>query len=92
MEHITGRGKTTKLIEMAHDTNKLIVCHSHEEAKIIHETALRTDKKIHMPITYNEMLEGRYYSPHTESLLIDNVMYFIEMVGHGKVEAVTYDV
>ncbi len=84
-------GKTTKLIEKAHNGRyKIIVCHSREEADRIFQVAMRMEKNIPLPITYDEYLKGNFYGKNIESFLIDNVDMFITYLSKGvPVEAIT---
>ena len=69
---------------------KIIVCHSLEEASRIFKVALEMKKKIAMPISYREFVEGRYYGKNIEAFLIDNVDQLIVYMAKGvTVEAIT---
>lgn len=84
-------GKTTRLIEIAHEGRyKIIVCHSREEADRIFQVAIKMDKKVPLPITYDDYLKGNFYGKNIESFLIDNVDMFITYLAKGvPVEAIT---
>ena len=79
--------KTTELIERANGTNKLIVCFSREEAMRVFNDAKRMNKKIHLPITFNDFIEGRYSKRNVESILIDNIDICLKNI--GNVETIT---
>ena len=83
------KNKTHSLIELAHDTNNLIVCHSREEAHRVHLEAIALEKNIHQPITYNDMLQRRYSSRNIDELLIDNISFFIKHVSNSKCNTFT---
>lgn len=83
--------KTTELVKLAHDNNKLIVCASREEAHRIHHKAYENGYNIHLPITYSEFINKNYNRRNIESILLDNVEAFIAHVSMVNVEAITMD-
>lgn len=89
MRIITGNNKTTDLIKIADSKPILIVCHSREECHRILKYSKNIGANIHLPITYEDMIEGRYSQRNIKSLLLDNVEMFLEYISRGKIEAIT---
>ena len=89
MEIISGNTKTTDLIKIADNEAKLIVCFSREECHRVFEYANKIGANIHLPITYEEMINKRYSSRNVKSLLLDNMDDFLNYVASGKLEAVS---
>lgn len=88
MKKIT-KSKTTELIVLAHDNNKLIVCRNREEAHRIFHKATEMKLNIHLPITYDEFINKRYSERNITSILIDNVDMLVQYISKVKVEAIT---
>lgn len=86
---IITKYKTTELIKLAHDNNKLIVCFGLEEAQRIHKIAHDLGFNIHLPITYTEFANRHYSRRNVESILLDNAEAFIAHVSMATVEAIT---
>lgn len=89
---IITQNKTTELIKLAHEKCKLIVCMNQNEAHRIHKRATELKLNIHLPITYREFLDGRYSSRFVESILIDNVEYFLQTISKVPIEAISLSV
>lgn len=56
-----GAGKTTELINLAHNKKAYIVCISQEECARVASLARRLGKNIFFPITYEEYIHYRGY-------------------------------
>lgn len=88
---IITKNKTTELIKLANNNAKIIVCHSKKEAHRIFDYAEKIKCNIHLPITYEEFVNGRYYVPNTQSVLVDNVDMLIKYISRCEVEAITLE-
>jgi hypothetical protein len=75
-----GEGKTHELIEMSHNTNNCIVVHSKSEVDRISKYAKNKGLNIPEPMTYRDILNGKYVGTKPEGLLIDNVEIFIKNI------------
>ncbi len=74
-----GKGKTIKLIEMAHvNTGMYIVCQSHKEVQRIMLLAQSMNIDINQPITYQEFDTRQYTSQNIKGFLFDNLDNYIQ--------------
>jgi hypothetical protein len=88
-----GKGKTTELIEMAHEGRGYIACYSQREVQRVAQLAISLGKPIRCPITYTELLERKIYVSGAKELYIDNVEMLLEHIaGTVPVAAATLTV
>jgi hypothetical protein len=83
-------GKTTKLIEMASESGDYIVVANTQRADFVFKKAKEMNKVIHLPITFDEFVQGRYGSMIT-GFLIDDVDQIMQMISRVPVNAITLD-
>ena len=75
-------GRTTRLIEKCTKYNyALIVCPTITRARHVFEMARNMGKKIPMPITFLEFVEGRFYGKNIDAFLIDDLT--VEVIADG---------
>jgi len=89
---IQGRrtGKTVRLIEIANNTDKIIVCHNEEQCKSIYETSKRMECKIKTPISYFRLLRDSPFNGKIQGIyLIDEIDDFLDYAFSGAIYAAT---
>lgn len=84
-----GSGKTYKLLKLAHNTDKIIVCRDIEYTKTLYLLAKKEGFNIHYPITYNDL--RKYLTLIKFEYLIDDLDFFFEYMYNIKITAVTID-
>lgn len=84
-----GHGKTTQLIKKSAKSGDYIVCHNQYEAKIISGMAKKLELDIPFPITYQDLIEKRYYGKNISSFLIDNADLFLQKLTDVTINAIT---
>lgn len=83
-------GKTTELIKKADDFNGYIVCHNRQEAQRIAKQARDMGAKIHLPMTYAELLNRSYHARGVRKVHIDNADFLLQfLVPNVAIETVT---
>jgi hypothetical protein len=84
------QGKTTDLIKYAAENFNYIVCNSIKEVERVARLAKELKLDIPYPVTYDEVLCGRYYGRGIKGFAIDNAEQFIQAaVKDVKVNAMT---
>jgi hypothetical protein len=89
-------GKTREMIILASkEKHGLIVCRSKDEAARIFRMAIEMEKNkeiensISMPITYDDLLEKRYYGKHIDGIFIDNADAFLQHLIPIRIKAIS---
>lgn len=83
-------GKTTQLIQLCSSYKyALIVCNSHQMCEWTFHYAKEMGINIPMPITYYELLEGRYRGKNIDAFLLDNVDMFLRSLTSVPIVAIT---
>ena len=88
---VTGRlaGKTTKLIKLSAEHDLYIVCQSKHEAARIFEMAQKMEIHINFPLTYQELIERRYYGKGIKGFVIDNAEFLLQSLTEVPIEAIS---
>lgn len=85
-------GKTTELIRRCAENGGYIVCASSMRAKHTYEMAKDLGYKIPYPLTFDELLEKRYYKQGIKKIYIDDAMELIQKIAIGlEIESVAID-
>jgi len=83
-------GKTTALIKHSHNTGAYIVCHSREEAQRIFAQAADMGLQIPLPLSFSELINGRFAARGISGFVIDNADDLIQFIaGRVGVEAIS---
>jgi len=83
-------GKTTALIKHSHNTGAYIVCHSRDEAQRIFAQATDMGLRIPLPLTFSELINGRFAARGISGFAIDNADHLIQFIaGRVKVETIS---
>lgn len=67
------KGKTTRLINKAHNKSIYIVCLNIDRAYEVFESSQRMNKSILFPLTLDELIQDRYKGNRTKEYLIDDI-------------------
>lgn len=85
-------GKTTELIKRCAENGGYIVCATSMRVRHTYEMAKDLGYKIPYPLTFDELLEKRYYPQGVKKVYIDDAMELIQKNANGlEVEAVAID-
>lgn len=85
-------GKTTELIKRCAENGGYIVSATQTRAKFVFRFAKDLGYKIPYPLTFDELLEKRYYPQGVKKIYIDDTMELIQKIARGlEVEAVAID-
>lgn len=83
-------GKTTELIRLSEEKGFYIVCFNRQEALRVASNAKYHGFKIPFPMTYDDLLEKRYYGKGIKGILIDNADIFLDYIaGDLQLGAIT---
>jgi len=82
-----GKGKTTRLIEIANNKKILIIVSSRQRAFEIFKMAKDMNCKIHLPVTIEEAMSIR--NSFVESFLIDDVENILSSILPREVKAIS---
>lgn len=85
-------GKTTELIKRCAENGGYIVSANSMRARHAYEMAKELGYKIPYPLTFDELLEKRYYPQGVKKIYIDDAMELIQRIAKGlEVETVAID-
>jgi len=84
-----GKGKTTELIKQSAESGDYIICHSLNECSRIQFKAGEMGLNIPFPASYDEFINGNYYSKGIRGFLIDNVDMLLQHMTNVPVNAIT---
>lgn len=87
MELIIGSrqcGKTTKLIEFAHNKSIYIVCSDRNRVRYIQLLAKKLNKNILLPVTIDEFLRMNGFHSSVQFVVDEVIDCFEMMIGHSK--------
>lgn len=85
-------GKTTELIKRCAENGGYIVCATSMRARHAYEMAKELGYKIPYPLTFDELLEKRYYPQGVKKIYIDDAIELIQKIVKGlDVESVAID-
>lgn len=85
-----GSGKTTAVIEQAHETGAYIIVISDDEARRVAVLAEEMGKSIRYPVTIGEFLRGGMRGSRVKNIIIDNLDLMIRRICAGlDVELIT---
>jgi len=77
-----GKGKTTRLIEIAAEEDLCIVCRTHAEAWRVVQEARKIGHNIIFPLTFTEFVKGSF-NRKGEGFLIDDADALLETLSRG---------
>jgi hypothetical protein len=87
------KNKTTSLVKLAHNSNKVIVCQSRMEADRISRYAGENGYNIKKPITYDELIYTKHKRINQDiEYMIDNIEYMIDYITDSKCRIITSSV
>ena len=87
-----GKGKTTELIKLAHNSGGYIVCLSQDECTRVFHYAKEIGYDIKFPISFNEFLNKQYHHCGIREFYIDNVDELIRRLSPTvKIGAITFN-
>lgn len=85
-----GCGKTTLIIKECHRNGGVILCHHNEERDRIVEIAKSLKCDIEKPLTFDDILNRRYFGKKIDSFYIDNAdMLLQQIVGPYTIRTIT---
>ena len=83
-------GKTTQAIKIAAEDYSYVVCYNRNEADRVWRESLDLSCDIPHPITFDDLLKGRYYGRGIKGFVIDNADYVLqELCGRVELKAIT---
>lgn len=87
-----GGGKTTELIKRCAKNGGYIVSASQKRADFVFKMSIDLGYKIPYPITFDDLLKGRYYAKGVRKIYIDDALELIQRIARGlEVEAIAID-
>lgn len=85
-------GKTTELIKMCANLGGYIVCRDKIAAEQTAKMAKDLNFNIPYPMTFDELLSGKYHAKGVRRVYIDNADLLLQKLAKGiEVEAITMD-
>lgn len=78
-----GAGKTTALVEKAAKEHLYIVCRDRARADDVFRGALSEGFNIPNPITFDDLICGRFHGKGIRGFLIDDVDALLQLVARG---------
>jgi hypothetical protein len=82
-------GKTTELIQIAHE-NGYYICCDRGSVNRIFRYAKDIGKNIRFPLMYEELMERKFYKPGVKGILIDNADILLSRIAGGNlIKAIT---
>ena len=83
-------GKTVELIKMADNYNGYIITMNQNSCDDIIELAKKHKCRINFPLTYEDLISGRFYGKGVNKFYIDNADYLIQYLAKGiSIAAIT---
>ena len=73
-----GKGKTTELIKLSHDTNAYIIVKDHDRAREVRIMAEKMGLYILFPVTVTEYMLTKLRGSHVRHVLIDDADDILE--------------
>ena len=88
---VTKPGRTTKLLNIAAETNSYIVCHTWEECERLAYLAKETGLDIPRPITMYAFIRGQFDPHGDQGFVVDDVETLLQILAKGlKVHAASF--
>lgn len=81
--------KTTELIKIANERDGYIVCRDHFEARRISKDAQKMDMNILFPLTYQELMCGRYHGVNIREFYIDDADILLQQLTDVPIRTIT---
>lgn len=83
------QGKTTALIDLAHEHGGYIVVRSKSMAGEVADMARKMERNIAFPLTYEEFLNKRYYGKGISKFWIDDADALLQSLTSVPIEGIT---